>query len=118
MRRCRKLYIRDYEQEAEDELDNKGCRCAPSAKDKRSCNPCECDYYNMNKYYSHIEINFPINNPRISIIPTVNRYFYISENDIHLVNQEIISTNKFTNDEGNITSNFTILKPNGYVNIY
>jgi len=51
------------------------------------------------------------------IIPTVNRYFYITVSDIVLTNGATIFSTLFYNDDGSPTTEFMIFKPNGYVNL-
>lgn len=53
-----------------------------------------------------------------SIIPTVNRYFYIPTTNINLTNGATIPSNLFYNDDGSPTTEFMIFSPNGYVNLY
>ncbi|WP_192797345.1 DUF4183 domain-containing protein [Psychrobacillus glaciei] len=55
---------------------------------------------------------------KISIIPTVKRYFYIPKCNIHLENGSTIPSNLFINDEGKQTIKFTRFIPNGYINLY
>jgi len=53
-----------------------------------------------------------------SIIPIVNRYFYIPVSNIVVTNGATIPSNLFYNDYGSPTTEFLIFKPNGYVNLY
>jgi hypothetical protein len=60
----------------------------------------------------------PIMPPDIAVIPIVNRYFYISKVDIHLLNGATIPSTLFSGDDGNQVTEFTIFIPNGYSNVY
>jgi len=53
-----------------------------------------------------------------TIIPTINRYFYIVTEDIDLTNGVTLPANLFTDDNGDPVTEFTLFKPNGYVNLY
>jgi hypothetical protein len=53
-----------------------------------------------------------------SIIPTVNRYFYIPASNINLTTGATIPSKLFYKDNGNPTTEFIIFSPNGYVNLY
>jgi hypothetical protein len=53
-----------------------------------------------------------------SVIPTVNRYFYIPVSNIVLTTGATIPSNRFYNDNGSPTTEFMIFSPNGYVNLY
>ncbi|QGG51287.1 DUF4183 domain-containing protein [Lysinibacillus pakistanensis] len=53
-----------------------------------------------------------------TIIPTINRYFYIVTEDIDLTNGVTLPANLFTDDNGNPVTEFTLFNPNGYVNLY
>ncbi|MFJ7734701.1 DUF4183 domain-containing protein [Lysinibacillus sp. NPDC097287] len=59
-----------------------------------------------------------INTSEISIVPTVNRYFYILNSNLSLTNGAIISSNLFSDDNGNPVTEFAIYSPNGYTNLY
>ncbi|WP_412674832.1 DUF4183 domain-containing protein [Aneurinibacillus thermoaerophilus] len=52
----------------------------------------------------------------VAIIPTVQRYFYITNSDIQA--PEVISATQFTNDNGGPISEFTNLGQNSYSNLY
>ena len=75
-------------------------------------------------YWPTIKINsacigrIPINTPKGSIVPTVNRYFYIPVSAIDLKTGATIPSNRFYNDDGSPTTEFMIFSPNGYVNLY
>ncbi|MBO0602624.1 DUF4183 domain-containing protein [Sporosarcina sp. E16_3] len=64
-----------------------------------------------------IEVS-PIDISEVSIIPTVNRYFYIPVSTIDLTNGATIPSNLFYNDDGGLTTEFMIFCPNGHVNLY
>ncbi|WP_186672802.1 DUF4183 domain-containing protein [Sporosarcina sp. BP05] len=66
---------------------------------------------------THIEIT-PIDSSEVSIIPTVNRYFYIPASNITVTTGVTIPSNLFYNDDGSPTTEFMIFNPNGYVNLY
>ncbi|MFJ5713559.1 DUF4183 domain-containing protein [Neobacillus sp. NPDC093127] len=72
----------------------------------------------------HIEVNptiigcSPITPSDVYIIPIVNRYFYISKEDIQLTNGTVIPSTLFSGDDGNLVKEFTIFNPNGYSNLY
>jgi len=53
-----------------------------------------------------------------TIIPTINRYFYIVTEDIDLTNGVTLPANLFTDDNGDPVTEFTLFNPNGYVNLY
>jgi hypothetical protein len=55
---------------------------------------------------------------KFNIIPTVNRYFYIPKDDIHLESGSCISSSLFINDDGEQIIEFTSFIPNGYFNLY
>jgi len=63
-------------------------------------------------------INGCISYPNCSIIPTVRRYFFIPSSDILLSNSTVINSNQFTNDDGNVTTEFMDFGLNGYFNLY
>lgn len=56
--------------------------------------------------------------PSGTIIPIVNRYFYIVTADINLINGAALNANLFWDDNGVQVAAFTIIHPNGYVNLY
>lgn len=60
----------------------------------------------------------PVVIPVGTIIPTINRYFYIVPADIDLTNGVTLPANLFTDDNGDPVTEFTLFKPNGYVNLY
>lgn len=60
----------------------------------------------------------PVSIPNGTILPIVNRYFYIVTADIHLTNGATINANLFWDDNGNQVTAFTIFQPNGYVNLF
>jgi hypothetical protein len=60
----------------------------------------------------------PIDNSDFSIIPTINRYFYIAQRNIDVTNGATIPANLFSDDNGNPISEFMIFSPNGYVNLH
>ncbi|MET4559946.1 hypothetical protein ABIA69_001089 [Lysinibacillus parviboronicapiens] len=60
----------------------------------------------------------PGNNAEGNIIPIINRYFYIPEEDIDLTNGVTIPANLFYGDDGNPVTEFMLFRPNGYVNLY
>jgi len=60
----------------------------------------------------------PVVIPVGTIIPTINRYFYIVTADIDLTNGVTLPANLFTDDNGNPVTEFTLFNPNGYVNLY
>jgi len=53
-----------------------------------------------------------------SIIPTVNRYFYIPATNINVTTGVTIPSNLFYKDDGSLTTEFMTFTPNGYVNLY
>ncbi len=53
-----------------------------------------------------------------SIIPTVNRYFYIPAANINVTTGVTIPSNLFNYDDGSPTTEFMIFNPNGYFNLY
>lgn len=59
-----------------------------------------------------------INTTEISIIPTVNRYFYVFDTDTDLANGATIPSTLFFDDHGYLITEFTLFSPNGYVNLY
>ncbi len=66
---------------------------------------------------THIEVS-PIDISKVSIIPTVNRYFYIPTSTIDLTTGVTIPSTLFLNDVGNKTTEFTIFSTSGYINLY
>ncbi|MCR8940282.1 DUF4183 domain-containing protein [Brevibacillus laterosporus] len=54
----------------------------------------------------------------ISILPTVNRYFFIASSDIKLTIPVVIPATQFTNDLGNLITEFIGLGQNSYNNLY
>ncbi|AVK84944.1 hypothetical protein C3943_16000 [Lysinibacillus sp. B2A1] len=56
--------------------------------------------------------------PSGTIIPTINRYFYIVTEDIDLTNGTIIPASLFTDDNSDPVTEFKLFYPNGYVNLY
>lgn len=53
-----------------------------------------------------------------TIIPTINRYFFIVPTSIGLINGATLPATLFTDDNGNTVSQFTVFSPNGYVNLF
>ncbi|WP_231630232.1 DUF4183 domain-containing protein [Lysinibacillus sp. ZYM-1] len=60
----------------------------------------------------------PVIGPGGNIIPTINRYFYIVTEDIDLTTGATLPANLFSDDNGNLVTEFKIFNPNGYVNLY
>ncbi|MGE8034612.1 MULTISPECIES: DUF4183 domain-containing protein [unclassified Lysinibacillus] len=60
----------------------------------------------------------PVVIPEGTIIPTINRYFYIVTEDIDLTNGTTLPANLFTDDNGDPVTEFKLFNPNGYVNLY
>ena len=60
----------------------------------------------------------PVIIPSGRIIPIVNRYFYIVTADINLTNGAALNADLFWEDNGDQVAAFTIIHPNGYVNLY
>lgn len=60
----------------------------------------------------------PVIIPGGTIIPTINRYFYIVRENINLSNGVTLQANLFSGDNGNQVTEFKIFNPNGYVNLY
>ena len=56
--------------------------------------------------------------PSGTIIPTINRYFYIVPSTINLINGITFPATFFTNDQGTSVTEFKTFYPNGYVNLY
>lgn len=56
--------------------------------------------------------------PSNTIIPTINRYFYVVSTPINLTNGATLPATLFSNDDGNLITAFNISNPNGYVNLY
>ena len=52
------------------------------------------------------------------IYPKVNRYFHIVESDLPLTNGVTLSAELFTDDNGVNGNDFSIVYPNGYVNLF
>ncbi len=60
----------------------------------------------------------PVVPPAGTIIPIINRYFYIVTEAINLTNGATLPANLFTDDNGAPITEFTLFRPNGYVNLY
>ncbi|MFJ7183844.1 DUF4183 domain-containing protein [Lysinibacillus xylanilyticus] len=60
----------------------------------------------------------PVDIPGGTIIPAINRYFYIVTEDIDLTNGLTLLANLFSDDNGNPVTEFKIFTPNGYTNLY
>lgn len=60
----------------------------------------------------------PVVIPEGTIIPIINRYFYIVTDDIDLTNGITLPANLFTDDNGDPVTEFKLFNPNGYVNLY
>ncbi|WP_051029601.1 DUF4183 domain-containing protein [Brevibacillus massiliensis] len=54
----------------------------------------------------------------ISIVPSVQRYFYIADEDIELTSPAVLAAEQFTNDAGETVSEFTGLGQYSYYNLY
>lgn len=54
----------------------------------------------------------------MQIHPSITRFFYVPQSDIHLNNSKIIYADKFTNDYGKIITIFPFFSKNGYANLY
>jgi len=63
-------------------------------------------------------INLSVNPSEISIIPTVQRYFYVPVANINLTNGTTIPATQFYNDDGSPTTEFMSFSPNGYADLY
>ncbi|MFC9541868.1 DUF4183 domain-containing protein [Lysinibacillus sp. NPDC056959] len=60
----------------------------------------------------------PVVIPEGTVIPIINRYFYIVAEDIDLTNGTTLPANLFTDDNGDPVTEFKLFNPNGYVNLY
>lgn len=60
----------------------------------------------------------PAPTPDMTIVPIVNRYFYIPQTSIDLESGATIPSTLFYDDNENEVDEFTIFSPNGYVNLY
>jgi hypothetical protein len=58
----------------------------------------------------------PVIIPDTMIIPTVRRYFYVANSDIQAT--EVIPATQFTNDDGEVISEFTGLNQNSFTTLY
>jgi len=58
------------------------------------------------------------NIPKNTIIPKVNRYFYIVTSDIQLTNGATLVANLFSDDYGMSVTEFYTFHPNGYINLF
>ncbi|MCG7335168.1 DUF4183 domain-containing protein [Sporosarcina sp. ACRSM] len=56
--------------------------------------------------------------PEMTIVPIVNRYFYIPQTSIDLANGATIPATLFYDDNEDQVDEFTIFSPNGYVNLH
>ena len=56
--------------------------------------------------------------PSDTIIPTINRYFYVVPTTINLIDGITLPAALFTNDQGTSITEFKTFSPNGYVNLY
>jgi hypothetical protein len=56
--------------------------------------------------------------PDITIIPMVNRYYYITSSDLVVSGPVAISATLFTDDAGNLITDFSGLGPNSYNNLF
>ncbi|MFJ5768679.1 DUF4183 domain-containing protein [Psychrobacillus sp. NPDC093180] len=56
--------------------------------------------------------------PVVSVVPAIRRYFYIPEANMNLASGATISSNLFTDDNGNQVIDFMNFSPNGYANLY
>ncbi|MEK5231943.1 DUF4183 domain-containing protein [Lysinibacillus sp. FSL K6-0232] len=56
--------------------------------------------------------------PAGTIMPIINRYFYIVTEAINLTNGATLLAHLFTDDHGAPITEFTLFHPNGYVNLY
>ncbi|MFM9534507.1 DUF4183 domain-containing protein [Lysinibacillus sp. IITD104] len=71
------------------------------------------------KATSGIPINPPTEIvPEGTVIPTIQRYFYIVTADLDLSNGATLPADLFWNDEANSVTEFAVFSPNGYVNLY
>ena len=62
--------------------------------------------------------NPPAPNSEITIIPTINRYFYIPRSTIDLRNGATIQATLFYDDNENQVEEFKLFSPNGYLNLH
>lgn len=60
----------------------------------------------------------PVSVPVEKIIPTVNRYFYVATGNINLTNGVTLPANLFSDDNGDLATEFELFNPNGYTNLY
>ncbi|WP_261301752.1 DUF4183 domain-containing protein [Paenibacillus andongensis] len=56
--------------------------------------------------------------PEVSIVPMVNRYYYIADTDISSSAPVIIPANLFIDDNGDLSTSFLGLGPNSYYNLF
>lgn len=56
--------------------------------------------------------------PEVTIIPTVNRYYFIASSDLTLSTSVTIPANLFTGDAGNLITTFSGIGPNSYNNLF
>ncbi|MBA9087180.1 hypothetical protein FHR92_003662 [Fontibacillus solani] len=56
--------------------------------------------------------------PDITVTPTINRYFYVSDTDLDLIMTVAIPSRQFIDDSGNPAADFAGLGPNGFNNLY
>lgn len=82
---------------------------------------CEENRFNWHRIKAIDESSIPpppVVIPSRTIIPTINRYFYIVTEDIDLTNGVTLLANLFSDDNGDPVTEFKIFNPNGYVNLY
>ncbi|WP_025688835.1 DUF4183 domain-containing protein [Paenibacillus zanthoxyli] len=60
----------------------------------------------------------PPKDTTVSILPKIERYFYIVSTDIHLSSIKTIAANQFINDDGETVDQFKDFGQNGYYNLY
>lgn len=56
--------------------------------------------------------------PEITIVPSVNRYYYIAESDLFSSDPITISASAFVNDSGNSPNVFEDLRMNSYTSLF
>jgi hypothetical protein len=64
------------------------------------------------------EVVIPPKDTTISILPKIERYFYIVSTEIHLISIKTIAANQFINDDGETVNHFKDFGQNGYFNLY
>lgn len=54
----------------------------------------------------------------VSVSPKVQRFFFIPKADIPMLEEQVITSDQFVNDQGDVSTGFPVYNEEGYYNLY